>query len=174
MSSESATVEVLTAEVRVLMVGSRQVTLSVAKQLDKVARHDLLPFGRVRLAENWLIGRRVLGGDLVLAKAYWSHWRPHVLRGDLTEKITVCYQFGTHPGESVALSFEGQPITVERDAIEWCNDHRGIRAELGMCDSWNPNANLDALRKVVVDWKYHKELADQDDALPLIVLAGLK
>jgi hypothetical protein len=44
----TATVEVLTAEVRVLMVGSRQVTLSVYNQLDHVRPDDIDPFGRVR------------------------------------------------------------------------------------------------------------------------------
>jgi hypothetical protein len=48
VSAYEATVEVLTAEVRVLMVGSRQVTLSVAKQLDQVDPDDIEPFGRIR------------------------------------------------------------------------------------------------------------------------------
>lgn len=53
----TASVQTLTAEVRVLMVGSRQVTLSVAKQLDVVELGDLKPFGRVRLNDGvWVIG----------------------------------------------------------------------------------------------------------------------
>lgn len=47
MTSTTASVEVLTAEVRVLMVGSRQVTLSVYNQLDYAAGGDIEPFGRV-------------------------------------------------------------------------------------------------------------------------------
>ncbi len=47
MTTTAARVEVLTAEVRVLMVGSRQVTLSVYGQLDRVALHTMTPFGRV-------------------------------------------------------------------------------------------------------------------------------
>lgn len=49
MSGEkrSALVETLTAEVRVLMVGSRQVTLSVFRQLDWIATDQIEPFGRV-------------------------------------------------------------------------------------------------------------------------------
>jgi hypothetical protein len=46
-NSTTATVETLTAEVRVLMVGSRQVTLSVYGQLDEVGPEDIEPFGRV-------------------------------------------------------------------------------------------------------------------------------
>lgn len=49
MPNETATVETLTAEVRVLMVGSRQITLSVARQLDEVAYWDITPFGRISL-----------------------------------------------------------------------------------------------------------------------------
>jgi hypothetical protein len=66
----SATVEVLTAEVRVLMVGSRQITLSVYRQLDEVAFHLLTPFGRVRserqpsITSHWDTRRiEVVGAD---------------------------------------------------------------------------------------------------------------
>ena len=45
----AARVDVLTAEVRVLVVGSRQITLSVYGQLDYAVSDDgLVPFGRVR------------------------------------------------------------------------------------------------------------------------------
>lgn len=58
--TNTATVETLTAEVRVLMVGSRQVTLSVAKQLDVVPLESLTIFGRVNLNDGY---RRVIGAD---------------------------------------------------------------------------------------------------------------
>jgi hypothetical protein len=54
------TVEVLTAEVRTLKVGSRQVTLTVAKQLDSVAPWKITPFGRVRIGNEHL---EVIGSD---------------------------------------------------------------------------------------------------------------
>ena len=47
MTATAARVEVLTAEVRVLMVGSRQVTMSVYNQLDQVKPGEIAPFGRV-------------------------------------------------------------------------------------------------------------------------------
>lgn len=62
MSSQQATVEVLTAEVRVLMVGSRQVTLSVARQLDEVEPDEITPFGRIQT------GKRL--GDFYAAAAF--------------------------------------------------------------------------------------------------------
>jgi hypothetical protein len=49
---KEARVEVLRAEVRVLMVGSRQVTLSVARQLDAVEPGKVEPFGRVRIDKD--------------------------------------------------------------------------------------------------------------------------
>jgi hypothetical protein len=71
MTATTATVETLTAEVRTLMVGSRQVTLSVAKQLDWVPVHEMEPFGRVRVTagSTWaeLIGRHRTTGALVCA-----------------------------------------------------------------------------------------------------------
>lgn len=53
----TATVETLTAEVRVLMVGNRQITVSVARQLDWFEvdddeAQDFRPFGRVRTGDK--------------------------------------------------------------------------------------------------------------------------
>lgn len=71
MGTNTATIETLTAEVRVLMVGSRQVTLSVARQLDRVKIDEISPFGRVKLDKDsdryCLIGKHFETGVLVLA-----------------------------------------------------------------------------------------------------------
>ncbi len=48
-SANEPTVEVLTAEIRVLQVGSKPVTLSAARQLDSVDAAKIKPFGRVRI-----------------------------------------------------------------------------------------------------------------------------
>jgi hypothetical protein len=48
-SSGEPAVEVLTAEIRVLQVGSRPVTLSAARQLDSADGAVIEPFGRVRI-----------------------------------------------------------------------------------------------------------------------------
>lgn len=80
MSNETATVEALTAEVRVLMVGNRQITQSVAKQLDRVSLDGMEMFGRVRIADDLhIIGRRLDASDLVLTKDSWITFRksPH-------------------------------------------------------------------------------------------------
>jgi hypothetical protein len=48
-SPREPSVESLTAEVRVLQVGSKPVTLSAARQLDAVDPFEIRPFGRVRI-----------------------------------------------------------------------------------------------------------------------------
>lgn len=74
MSTLTATVEVLTAQVRVLMVGSRQVTLSVYRQLDWADPREMTPFGRIRdevtersfrrEVDDWGVSRYVQDGGL--------------------------------------------------------------------------------------------------------------
>jgi hypothetical protein len=51
-SAKTATVTTLTAEVRVLMVGSRQVTQGVFDQLDIVEWDDMTPMGRVTIKDT--------------------------------------------------------------------------------------------------------------------------
>jgi len=48
-SASEPAVEVLTAEIRVLQVGSKPVTLSAARQLDSVDGAAIKPSGRVRI-----------------------------------------------------------------------------------------------------------------------------
>jgi hypothetical protein len=49
MSASEPVVEVLTAEIRVLQVGSKPIALSAARQLDVVDPSVIKPFGRVRI-----------------------------------------------------------------------------------------------------------------------------
>ena len=63
---EEAVVSVLTAEVKTLMIGSRQVTLSIWNQLDQVHPDEIIPFGRV--ADGPGRGRKVTG---LVAPATW-------------------------------------------------------------------------------------------------------
>ena len=48
-ATTTATVETLTAEVHVLKVGNRQITQSVAKQLNVIPFDRLRPFGRIQV-----------------------------------------------------------------------------------------------------------------------------
>lgn len=85
MSAQTATVEALTAEVRVLMVGNRQVTLSVYRQLDWLRHDRIVPFGRVNdegkrsredviYDRHWLcvVGRSASSGALARARIEWT------------------------------------------------------------------------------------------------------
>lgn len=65
--TNTAKIETLTAEVRVLVVGSRQVTLSVFRQLDRVSPERITPFGRVRSgAKYYTFGYGNVTADLEL------------------------------------------------------------------------------------------------------------
>lgn len=79
-STTTATIETLAAEVRVLMVGRRQVTLSVYRQLDTAPWADVIPFGRVRDSKDDASGIYVVGhhretGALVRSSIHASSWR---------------------------------------------------------------------------------------------------
>ena len=95
--SETATVTTLTAEVRTLMVGNRQVTLSVYKQLDLARPGEADLMGRVRAtqfkgpsrANEWIddaglewVGRHKVSGALVRGFVPES-WRTGYARGPL-------------------------------------------------------------------------------------------
>lgn len=76
-TTTSATVETVTAEVRVLMVGSRQVTMSVYNQLDRVDPGDVEPFGRVAPRDAnqqriYIVGRERSSGALVRSSTVTS------------------------------------------------------------------------------------------------------
>jgi hypothetical protein len=79
--SESASVEVLTAEVRVLQVGTGQITRSMYRQLDGATLERFEPFGRVRDNRRkprdgvlQLVGRDTRTGALVRHDAYPPDW----------------------------------------------------------------------------------------------------
>jgi len=72
MPVATATVVTVVAEVRVLMVGSRQITRSVFRQLDVIPINEVQPMGRVnercwpdQYHEFWVVGRHQTTGELV-------------------------------------------------------------------------------------------------------------
>lgn len=79
-TTDTAAVRTLTAEVRVLQVGNRQITQSVVKQLDVIRADRIEPFGRISTGakveeasglkspvEIELVGRHPYSGELVKA-----------------------------------------------------------------------------------------------------------
>jgi hypothetical protein len=76
----TATVKLLQAEVRVLLVGNRQVSLSMAKQLDHAPLEEIEPFGRLKLpglprgVSYCAVGRHKSTGALVLSRRPAHEW----------------------------------------------------------------------------------------------------
>jgi hypothetical protein len=158
--NKTTTVEMLTAEVRVLMVGSRQITLSVARQLDTVNADEIEPFGRVRVLQKpdrndvEVIG----SADGVLAYA--------VARAKLKGCAMLGYTSGRCDLHRKALTAVGlDPDGYFRD---------------GAYISPDEHEKIETLRPM--QWKTHdwpcylpsQEIWASWKALPLIVLAGLR
>jgi hypothetical protein len=194
--STTARVEVLTAAVRVLMVGSRQVTLSVYNQLDLVDAFDIEPMGRVRAREGEGLVGADPDGNLVRADfpspglLLALNICPEQEVGQVTDDSPGCgYQGGRHGHHTVRLRWNGltfysgladpfsddgktehhmggPPPTPAYSAPEWanvCAEHRSVY-------HWSA-AELDDRAA-----EYRRVLARRDEleALPLIVLAGLR
>jgi hypothetical protein len=201
--SATATVETLTAEVRVLMVGNRQITLSVAKQLDWIPLPKLVPFGRVKINHD---SPTVIGSDEngVLCL---SHIRPVEQKrarpalshcpGRLKPLRCIYNQplggGGGVADDEVALSFNEWPIALLADHMEGVHNGRkcyiancaapGERGCTGVhctssCNSWDPRDYRDeiALQVNAHIERYHEDQHRVNAAreLPLIVLAGLR
>ena len=157
----TATVEVLSAEVRVLMVGRRQVTLSVYRQLDEVSPDDIEPFGRVNDSKDnhdyiWGVGRHSDEGTLVRARL--AHSRPRI---DVSGLVQPRLSFGrgrvpVGPGGVVVYWGAGWSV---------CCAHTEVTR-----DYW-PSGRMDEIvclaREESEGWQAVK-------SLPLIVLAGLR
>jgi hypothetical protein len=176
MSTHEATVEVLTAEVRVLMVGSRQVTLSVYSQLDSVDDVLIEPFGRVRPRNAdaeyvYLIGKRSASGELVRASipvAEASICR-HAHLGEL---VYQRYEHLRKQGwnEKEAERRERQLTPVGYMPPEFAEKTRACREEAAEHE-----------RQAALLLEQYEELAEpcrerarEVANLPLIVLAGLR
>jgi hypothetical protein len=198
--ARSATVQALTAEVRVLMVGSRQVTMSVAKQLDVIPLHQLEMFGRVKLSDDdtWVIGADRETG--VLSRACAEHtipWSPviDIVDDPNRRKPLRCRvrQPNTHYDSGlVDLSWpigdRYRPIRLLADDMEDRHGSRYLCQEKGCscssehcttdCMSWNPRDYFHDIkhqvRAHVAAYTAERALIDDARAQPLIVLAGLR
>lgn len=155
MSGQTATVEVLAAEVRVLMVGSRQVTLSVYAQLDMVDVDYIEPFGRVhfrkRDAGNFvdLVGKDSRTGVLVRSSVPRREWvmeEHDETAKDLLQDIRECEWTASEQERAL------HPQEAE--------DFRQLAAA--------------ARSSLKIRWSYLSSKAEETARLPLIVLAGLK
>jgi hypothetical protein len=158
MTVRTATVETLTAEVRVLMVGSRQVTMSVYDQLDWAALDEIEPFGRVapRKAEAghvYVIGRHTESGALVRSCVHGDPGDPMAeierYAADLKGKLTQAR------GRADYWSRGNTKDSDDRAAF-WRTAEQGLSATF---DEWTRAGAAKS-----AEWC----------SLPLIILAGLR
>lgn len=176
MNSNTATVQALTAEVCVLMVGSRQVTLSVAKQLDRVVLSDMHPFGRVNLGEpGTVIGRSLKTGALVLSSYDTYRRTPYILEGELKTKIIVCERTLREGSEYLRLSYFDRSILVSRSCADGCGvqSHDSYQVK-DRCPHWKTNGADSEISALIADHDRIEAANLRASELPLIVLAGLK
>jgi hypothetical protein len=187
-TTTTATIETLTAEVRTLVVGSRQITLSVAKQLDIIPLSRLRIFGRVHISKDrddvpaYVIGADV-DGTLALAKYYPERTcfpRPFIDQKDLAGgHIIVCSREVEQRGQIYRLKFDGTGIEVAVHATKPCGiEGHGSRFGADECGSWNPNGHQDRIGRSIqtqlASQAAKKTLNKAAADSPLIVLAGLK
>lgn len=176
MATSSAVVETLTAEVRVLMVGNRQVTLSVYRQLDLVELEEMEPFGRVNDGRDesfefvQVVGSHRATGALVRARAYklvsevvpLSTYR---LGGGF---VTVC------SGGASNYHYRGRAVRFEPNCVKTCGIEGHDWRAKERCSGWETNGH-DAQIEAAIE--RHDSFREQHMAaakLPLIVLAGLR
>jgi hypothetical protein len=187
-----ATVEVLTAAVRVLMVGNRQVTLSVYRQLDEVTPAEIEPFGRVRDRQDGAgQGVNVVGvhretGALVRSVASKTP-RPVIVTNWNFLNLYVEKYFGQADADGLTLKSEWRYSTRrwilygdESDAAQMIAFEYKPRDGWGADPffKWKSSESREAAQPSFVRWlaeaEANDERAAQWKALPLIVLAGLR
>jgi hypothetical protein len=180
--SDTATVETLTAEVRVLMVGSRQVTLSVAKQLDVRLLSDVTVFGRVKLASDrdYVIGADA-EGRLVLAayERLGAIGTPYVVDTDLDGgKIIVCaaYVRRARHDLQITLKFQGRSVVFDLDGVQTCGikEHENYFDMRATCEHWDTNGLEGSIQRVLDEHDAERDRHKAAGEAPLIVLAGLR
>ena len=202
-ATTTATVETLTAEVHVLKVGNRQITLSVAKQLDVIPLVHLTPFGRISIRDDGpqVIGR---GPDGSLCTSYIAgrlQVTAKPLDGvDTSGKqlpVFCLRQSHRHSTDFVYAEFEGSQVMLAASQI--VDRHAEARAERRYCSyehdpsetprcdrehcgpecaAWDPCDFRDIIRENVrkhrAAWSAEQAARSAARKLPLIVLAGLK
>lgn len=167
MNHSTATVVTLTAAVRVLQVGSRQITLSVAKQLDRVPREELDPMGRVRIGPwHGLIGSRYTDETLVTA----DFWTPT----PLNVKVRVCNHYksgdllflGRKPFIPKDFAWNGYPLRCSHDDGQAQWEEESLHGRPKVADALAGFSEAQLMEYTL--------RCQMDRTEPLIVLAGLR
>jgi hypothetical protein len=181
----SATVQTLTAEVRTLMVGSRQVTLSVFNQLDTRPVDEIDVFGRVRHRDASsdsvnVVGRSREDGTLVRGCMKHPIWRQ-----EPPEAFSrwICHLSRTYVEKDPDFITPSYSRDWEM-AVRIYRDQRllwGFRSRDLFTLSYTPDQRDElhyAWQKVaerqLAALKPEQDRYDELSAHPLIVLAGLR
>ena len=168
----TATIEVLTAEVRVLMVGSRQVTLSVFRQLDHAPWHECEPFGRIRDSQNGynektIIGKHRVTGQLVRADfgRQFGNRRP---KWEMEAELLRAVNKVKENRQRIQEADSGGELSKWRlpNRSAYVTEMEASEKEVSVLEA--EKASLPAIQQ-----QFDKQL-DSFNALPLIILAGLK
>lgn len=169
--SEIATVEVLTAEVKALMVGSRQVTLSVFRQLDWMTIEEIKIFGRVNdekelrhLPRDTLC---VVGADKHgnLCRAY--AFRPEERLIATVEKDSTVTRYAEIKGRNYSHVYNGKRFPV------MISDEREYSVSYKFTEELMDKIRTE-LDKQAAECLEAMALYNWVKNAPLIVLAGLK
>ena len=173
--TDTATVETLTAEVRVLMVGNRQVTLSVYRQLDVVPLEEMEPFGRVndgKRAGIYVVGKHRGTGALVTSECERLNGPVEIFEEDLPLNVIVCDREHTDFNQtSISAKFGKDRVRFYEGVYERCGKHPYGSGE---CGFWSPNGQEDKIRALIDEHRRHQAMHRDAAELPLIVLAGLR
>lgn len=164
MPRTTATVETLTAEVRVLMVGSRQVTLSVYGQLDEVKQNEIEPFGRVSPKDadpawTYVVGRHLETRELVRSRTLTDRERIKWALEDRKKEADVLIR----NAEAFRHADEDDRQSGRRSIMGWGQEAE--KAEAKAREIW---------AEVAVATVQMEADAVKWENLPLIVLAGLR
>ena len=168
-----AEVETLTAEVKTLVVGNRQITLSVARQLDEVHYEEMEPFGRVRVDKGIvsLIGAHHETGQLVLAELPPNLLRRYEHQGAPIPEPPKKYGIGGgvrfDRNDAVVLWLGGWKYQILRDDCE-------LDKSLGRENRIDVRGQEKWMREEHRRWVTEASKTTELHELPLIVLAGLK
>jgi hypothetical protein len=182
--TDTATVETLTAEVRALMIGNRQVTLSVYRQLDKADPADCEPFGRVRDNKDsgsavYVVGRHIGSGALVRSSR-WREWRK--ISFDLAGEFFSVHKYYGRSVDTLISQRDGYSASLAHDPSHLVRRDADASTKFNDPDintltwispqaKWACEAEAEArIASAVAQNALHAEW----EALPLIVLAGLR
>jgi len=186
--TKKAEIITVTAEVRVVMVGSRQITMSVANQLDWIDWQDIDPMGRVSMKdEDAILGRNPENDALVLASFEPS---PSY---ELPANVVVG-RFCSYRRQEANRTVGGDALRVRvlPGNLLPCGRHESERHVYTPCARpWElmwlegettvyATPTLSALKRLgpgLIDWKHAEEMSSKYQSLlelPLLVLAGLR